>query len=92
MSRNSKARRKARKERAPSQLTPPTGSEPWGQDAPLTPQERSRVLSRFGGMAFRSFTAGFVPIFESVRASNPEELDAAVEQALSKQSSGKPAN
>lgn len=90
---NNRTRRAARKERAPSHRSDPKGlPKPFGENEPLTPEERSRALSRFSGMKFRSFSTGFIPMFDSVRASNPEELDAAIASALSSRSSGKPNN
>ncbi len=90
---NNRKRRDARKERAPSHQSDPKGlPKPWGENDALTDEERSRALSRFGGMKFRSFSTGFVPMFDGVRAKNPEELNAAVASALSSRSSGKPSN
>jgi hypothetical protein len=84
MSRRTRARRLARKARAPSQRCIPVGwSEPWGSGAPLTPEERARALSRFGKIKFRSFTTGFTPVLNTwFRAETPEELAEAVRQKL----------
>lgn len=93
--RASRARRKARKVRAPSQRFTPqeTYPGPWGSGPPLTPEQRSRVLQRFSNMRFRNFTVSFVPVFDTwFEAKTPEELIEAVRQKLIADFKGKPQN
>jgi hypothetical protein len=84
MSRKTRARRKARKARAPSQRLNPVGwSEPWGSvPGELTPEERARVSSRFSEVKFRNFTTGFTPLNTWFMAKTPEELAEAVRHKL----------
>jgi hypothetical protein len=94
--RASRARRKARKVRAPSQRFTPRAPyrEPWGSvPGRLTPEQESRVLQRFSNMRFRNFTVSFVPVFDTwFEAKTPEELIEAVRQKLIADFKGKPQN
>jgi hypothetical protein len=88
MSRNTRARRLARKARP--KLTIPEPSGTWGDGPPLTPDERARVWARYSDMRCRGFRFGFVPMFDFVfEARTPEELNEAVRQKLLATSKGK---
>jgi hypothetical protein len=92
MSRNTRARRKARKARPKLTITPAPWS--WGNGPPLTEQERARVLARYACMKHRGVTFGFVPMLADgwVKASTPEELVEGTRQKLLADSKAKPEN
>ena len=91
MSRNSKARRKARKARSKRRVIA-TPTTPWGSGQPLTPEERARVLSRYSEMRCRGFRFGFIFPFGWVKAGDPVELHEAARQKLTADSADKAPN
>lgn len=92
MSRNSKARRRARKAR-PKHPVIDTPTDAWGDGPPLTPEERARVLSRYRDLRGRNVRFGFVLLLDGwVNARTPEELDEAVRTKLAADLAGKPSN
>lgn len=92
MSRNTRARRLARKNRPKLTIPEPTGT--WGDGPPLTAEERSRVLQRYSSMSHRGTTVGFVPLLADgwVKASTPEELEARTKELLEASSAGDRSN
>lgn len=95
MSRKTRARRLARKERPPKHVHVPASTEPWGSEVgAFTSEDWTRVLSHYRNMRGQGgVKLNLVPMFdEAFKASNPEELNEAVRQKLLEGSKGKPTN